>query len=158
MINNKAGPAFSNATYVMYYAVPYFVTLLASLSMIKRLLQQRKVTGSAVESSLDHVIHATTLVIFVLLAMDFPHIVLHMFPGEGLPSVIIHMIFFHHLTAVPIIFVGYNPSHRRAVLRILHRHLPPVCRRVLPQPPCASVVYCDSVEMRATHKFTTTAE
>ena len=112
--------------------------------------------GNKCASSLDYVVRSTTLIILVLLVMDFPHIVLHIFPEKELPSVIIHMVFMHYLNVVPIIFVAYNPYHRRAVLRLLHRCLPPAIRRVLPKPTTASVVVNDTVEMNATCKFSST--
>ncbi|MPC13512.1 hypothetical protein E2C01_006250 [Portunus trituberculatus] len=239
MKNNRGGGAFTVTIYVLYYAVPYLVTLSASIVIVRRvmedfctcqasigqqdsraagqqgsvallppahmtegvffvvqmintcnglqneyipwtkhklrtslsfllikhkhitsfpLLQQKQVFGNVATSSLDYVVRSTTLIILVLLVMDLPHIVLHTSQNKGPPSVIIHIIFEYHLIVVPIIFVTYNPSHRGAMLRLLHRCLPPVCRQVLPPPPSPSVAKCDSVEMRASHKFTTIAQ
>ncbi|XP_045119082.1 P2Y purinoceptor 8-like [Portunus trituberculatus] len=158
MKNNRGGGAFTVTIYVLYYAVPYLVTLSASIVIVRRLLQQKQVFGNVATSSLDYVVRSTTLIILVLLVMDLPHIVLHTSQNKGPPSVIIHIIFEYHLIVVPIIFVTYNPSHRGAMLRLLHRCLPPVCRQVLPPPPSPSVAKCDTVEMRASHKFTTIAQ
>lgn len=144
--------------YVLYYTVPFLVTLIASIIMIICLRQQEQILGSVGDSSVDHVVRSTSLVILVNLLIDCPHVIIHMIPDDGVPSVLIHMIFFHHLMFDPIIFIFSNPTYRWAVLRLLQQRLPKVCRRVLPQPPNPLVIHGDSLEMQPTHKSTSVAE
>lgn len=129
-----------------------------NLMFLFQLRQQEKILGSGRDSYVDHVVRSTRLVILVNLLIDCPHVILHMIPNEGIPSVIVHMIFFHHLTLDPIIFVASNPSYRLAMLKLLHRSLPQIFQRILPQPPKPSATHRDSLEIQATHKNTSIAE
>ncbi|KAG0730424.1 hypothetical protein GWK47_028288 [Chionoecetes opilio] len=153
----------NTAVYVLYYAVPFLVTLVASVIIIVRLRRQEQVMASGSDPFVTKVVRSTSLVILVNLVMDCPHLVMHLLQDVNIPSVIIHMIFFHHLTINPVIFVATNSVYRQDALALLHRllqvchrllhRLSQVCHQFLPRSSTSNQL--DSLEINETHKNTT---
>nr|XP_053656275.1 uncharacterized protein LOC128705054 [Cherax quadricarinatus] len=68
----------------------------------------------------DHVIVTINVVVLTNLLLDGPHMMVHLVAKRGIPSFIIHMVFYLHLVIDPVVFVGLNKHYQKALLCCLH--------------------------------------
>lgn len=110
------------------YILPLVVCLLAYLVMMFTLTFQKKKELKASRSKTEQLSYAIRVLILVNILLDAPHVIIHLvtLPRGHLSIVIIHMIFNLHLLVDSLIFIGLNPSYRRALMQLFKRCLPQV--------------------------------
>ena len=100
------------------HLLPTFISFIAYCWMMYTMLQHKislfGASNNKNDSStmMDHVAYTIRLLILVNILLDLPHTLIHLLKVPQVPSLIIHSIFYSHLTFDPVIFVVMNSQYR----------------------------------------------
>ena len=107
---------------------PTFVSFIAySLMMYTMIKKKMMFFGRASAATgttttiMENVAYTIRLLILVNILLDLPHTLSHLLKVSQMPSLIIHCIFYSHLTFDPLIFVGMNIHYRNLIGSLLRR-------------------------------------
>ena len=104
---------------------PTFVSFIAYSLMMYTMIKKKMMFFGRAKTRTSKSLHSTTvmenvaytirLLILVNILLDLPHTLSHLLKVSQIPSLIIHSIFYSHLTFDPLIFVGMNIHYRNLI-------------------------------------------